>query len=58
MATFAPVRSSFHPAVPQTFADLGIPEGLVLDLVMRRMTIEGYSSLTGLARSLHLASDG
>jgi len=55
MATFAPVRSSFHPAIPQTFAELGIPEGLVMDLVLRRMTIEGYSSLSGLARSLHLA---
>jgi hypothetical protein len=55
MATFAPVRSHFHPAVPQSFADLGISEGLVLDLVLRRMTIEGYSSLTGLGQSLHLA---
>jgi len=55
MATLAPVRSHFHPAVPQTFADLGISDGLVLDLVLRRMTIEGYSSLHGLGRSLHLA---
>jgi hypothetical protein len=55
MATFAPVRSTFHPAVPQTFAELAIPEGLVLDLVLRRMTIEGYSSLQGLGKSLHLA---
>jgi hypothetical protein len=55
MATFAPVRSSFHPAVPQTFGELDIPESLVLDLVLRRMTIEGSSSLTGLSRALHLA---
>src|SRR5437016_12392638 len=55
MATFAPVRSHFHPAVPQTFAELGISESLVLDLVLRRMTIEGYSSLTGLSKALHLA---
>src|SRR5438132_706326 len=55
MATLAAVRSHFHPAVPLTFADLGISDGLVLDLVLRRMTIEGYSSLTGLSKSLHLA---
>ena len=40
MATFAPVRSAFHPAIPQNFKDLGISEGLVLDLVLRRMLIE------------------
>ena len=45
MATFAPVRSAFNPALPQNFEELGIPESLVLDLVLRRMLIEGYSSL-------------
>ena len=55
MATFAPVRASFQPAIPQTFADLGVRESLVLDLVVRRMMIEGYSSLTGLSRSLRIA---
>ena len=55
MATFAPVRSSFQPAIPQTFEELGISESLVMDLVLRRMTIQGHSSLAGLSRSLHLA---
>src|SRR5689334_3499674 len=55
MATFAPVRTTFQPAVPQNFAELAISESLVLDLVLRRMTIEGYSSLMGLSKSLHLA---
>ncbi len=55
MATFAPVRSAFHPAIPQSFKQLGIPESLVLDLVLRRMLIEGYSSLAGLARSLRVS---
>ena len=44
MATFAHVRCSFLPPVPQNFADFGIPESLVLDLVLRRMVIEGYSA--------------
>ena len=55
MATFAPVRSAFNPAIPQNFTDLGISESLVLDLVLRRLLIEGYSSLAGLGRSLRLS---
>jgi len=55
MATFAPVRATFNPAIPQNFAELGISESLVLDLVLRRMLIEGYSSLAGLSRSLRLS---
>src|SRR5262245_9710709 len=51
MATFAPVRSAFNPPIPNTFAELGISESLVLDLVLRRMLIEGFSSLAGLSRS-------
>jgi hypothetical protein len=55
MAVFAPARSAFSPAIPQNFNDLGISESLVLDLVLRRMLIEGYSSLAGLSRSLRLS---
>src|SRR5580658_1199249 len=55
MATFAPVRSAFNPPIPQSLKDLGIPESLVLDLVIRRLLIEGYSSLASLSRSLRLA---
>src|SRR5579864_641299 len=55
MASFAPVRSAFNPAIPQGFSDLGISESLVLDLIVRRMLIEGFSSLTGLSRSLRLS---
>jgi hypothetical protein len=55
MTTFAPVRSSFAPAVPQNFQDLGISESLVLDLVLRRLLIEGYSTLGSLSRALCLS---
>jgi len=55
MATFAPVRSAFHPSIPQSMKALGIPESLVLDLVLRRMLIEGYSNLGNLSRSLRMA---
>jgi predicted ATPase with chaperone activity len=55
MATFAPVRSAFNPAIPHNFTELGVPQSLVLDLMLRRMLIEGYCSLQGLSRSLRLS---
>ena len=55
MATFAPVRSSFLPKVPQNFAQLGISENLVMDLMLRRMVIEGFCSTASLSRSLRVA---
>ena len=55
MATFAPVRSAFNPLIPQDFKELGISEALVLDLMLRRLLIEGYSSIAGLAKSLRLS---
>ena len=55
MTTYAPVQTAFNPAIPQTIQDLGIAESLVLDLVLRRMVIEGYSNLGTLSRSLRLA---
>ncbi len=54
MATFAPVRSAFNPPVPHTFKELGVSENLVLDLGLRRMLIEGHSSLHSLGRALRL----
>jgi predicted ATPase with chaperone activity len=55
MATFAPVRSAFNPAVPQDFKELGISETLVLDLMLRRLLLEGFSSIAGIAKSLRLS---
>src|SRR5258708_1088661 len=55
MAAFAPVRTASSPAIPQNFAELGISEGLVLDLMLRRMVIEGNCTLASLGRSLRLA---
>jgi len=55
MATFAPVRSAFNPALPQNFTELGVPESLVVDLVVRRLLIEGYSSLASLSRALRIS---
>src|SRR3984885_14208307 len=55
MPVFTPARAAFSPAIPQSFAEVGISESLVLDLVLRRMLIEGFSSLAGLSRSLRIS---
>src|ERR1700733_4524982 len=55
MPVFTPARAAFSPAIPQSFAEVGISESLVLDLVLRRMLIEGFSSLAGLSRALRLS---
>jgi hypothetical protein len=51
----AALRSSFAPAIPQTIEDLGISQGLVLDLMLRRLLLEGYSTLALLSKKLRLS---
>ncbi len=56
MATLAVgIRTSFSPRMPQSMEQLGIPQSIVLDLVLRRLLLEGFSSLHGLSRSLKLS---
>lgn len=46
---------AYVPAVPYEIDDLGIPKPFVLDLALRRIAIEGTSSLTSLSRTLRLS---
>jgi hypothetical protein len=55
MATLSQFRPAFAPPAPQTYEDLGIPESLVLDLVLRRLLLEGFSSLQSLSKALKLS---
>ncbi len=62
-------RGSFHPWLPylcpcgpdlprqsrKTFEDLGISQTLVLDLVLRRLLLEGYSTLQSLSQTLKVS---
>jgi hypothetical protein len=48
-------RAAFSPAIPQTYEQLGLPQSLVLDLVLRRLLLEGFSSLHSLSQSLKLS---
>src|SRR5437879_3656929 len=55
MATPSPLRPSFAPAVPNTLQELGISRSLVLDLMIRRLLLEGYSTLETLSGKLKLS---
>jgi hypothetical protein len=55
MVSFAPSASSFVPSLPQNFEDLGVSNTLVLDLVLRRMLLEGFSNLQRLSKQLKLS---
>ena len=47
--------SRFAPRMPGSIEALGISENLVLDLVVRRLLLEGTSTLTNLAKKLRLS---
>src|ERR1035438_8035941 len=54
-ALLVPMRTGFAPSVPQTFEELGISQTLVLDLVLRRLLLEGYSTLQSLSTTLRVS---
>ena len=49
------LRSRFTPATPQNYEELGIAQSLVLDLVLRRLLMEGFSTLESLANHLRVS---
>ncbi len=55
MSTIAGIKTSFRPPVPQTYEQLGISESLILDLVLRRLLMEGFSTLRSLSSALRVS---
>ena len=47
--------SRFSPRTPESIEALGISENLVLDLVVRRLLLEGTSTLSALAKKLRVS---
>jgi len=45
----------FAPAVPENLEDLGLAQSFVTDLVLRRLLLEGFSSLSSLSNILKLS---
>ena len=46
--------SVFSTPVPEDINQLGLPSGLVTDLILRRLSLEGTSDLENLGRILKL----
>jgi hypothetical protein len=46
---------AFAPALPQNYEQLGVSNSLVLDLMLRRMLLEGFSTLHRIAGQLKLS---
>src|SRR5947208_11721466 len=49
------IRPAFCPMAPEKVEDLGVSEGLLLDLMVRRLSLEGTSNLTALGEKLKLS---
>jgi hypothetical protein len=49
------LRTAFAPSIPQTFEDVGLSQSLVLDLVLRRLLLEGFGNLQHLSTRLRLS---
>lgn len=54
-AATAGLRSGFVPSIPQTIEELGISQNLMLDLVLRRLMLEGYCTLSSLSSKLRVS---
>ncbi|MDX2266618.1 MAG: AAA family ATPase [Bryobacter sp.] len=50
-----PGTGRFAPPVPETFEELGISQSLMTDLVLRRLLLEGFSSLSSLSQTLKVS---
>ncbi|BDC51820.1 ATPase AAA [Bryobacterales bacterium F-183] len=55
MVSYVRKSPGFKPTTPQTYEDLGVSNSLVLDLILRRMLLEGFSNLGRLSQQLKLA---
>lgn len=51
----AALPAGFAPPIPMDIVTLGVRENLVLDLVLRRLMLEGTSSLTAMAQKLRVS---
>jgi hypothetical protein len=49
------IQPAFFPTAPEKWEDLGVSESLLMDLIVRRLSLEGTSTLTGLTEKLKLS---
>ena len=49
------IRPAFYPVAPEKIEDIGVSESLLMDLIVRRLSLEGTANLTGLSEKLKLS---
>jgi len=49
------IRPAFYPTAPEKIEDTHVSESLLLDLIVRRLSLEGTSNLTALGEKLKLS---
>ena len=49
------IRPAFYPTAPEKVEELHVSESLLLDLIVRRLSLEGTSNLAGLSEKLKLS---
>jgi hypothetical protein len=49
------IRPAFFPATPERMEDLQVSESLLMDLMVRRLSLEGTTNLSGLSDKLKLS---
>jgi hypothetical protein len=55
MPSVAEIRPAFYPTAPEKIEDLQVSEGVLMDLMIRRLSLEGTTTLTGLGEKLKLS---
>jgi hypothetical protein len=55
MATTTLIAPRYTPPIPSTMAELGVPETIVNDIMLRRLYRDGIGSLQSLSRSIKIA---
>ncbi|MBK9166408.1 MAG: AAA family ATPase [Bryobacterales bacterium] len=49
------IRPAFAPTAPERLEDMGVPQSLLVDLLVRRLSLDGTNNLVGLSNSLKLS---
>src|ERR1700720_2632211 len=55
MPVLSEVRPAFFPTAPEKIEDIGVSESLLMDLIVRRLSLEGTANLAGLSEKLKLS---
>src|SRR6266567_3277999 len=53
--TMNEIRPAFYPTTPEKIEETGVSESLLMDLIVRRLSLEGTSNLTALGEKLKLS---